>query len=121
MPLSVQVAPQYMGAPYEYGGAAPGGFDCSGFVYYVQSRTGRTVPRDLASQYDAGSHPQRGSLEPGDLVFFEDTYDYGLSHVGIYLGNRQFIHALDEARGVVISSLDEPYYIAHWYGATRLP
>jgi cell wall-associated NlpC family hydrolase len=119
-PLSVQIALQYAGAPYEYGGQAPDGFDCSGFVYYVLSRAGRTVPRDLAGQYSAGPHPQ-GPLQSGDLVFFQDTYEYGLSHVGIYMGGGQFIHALDEARGVAVSSLDEAFYSTHWYGATRLP
>ncbi len=118
---AVRIALQYIGAPYVYGGDGPSGFDCSGFVQFVMRQAGRTVPRDLLGQYTAGPHPPGpGSLEPGDLVFFQDTYDSGLSHVGIYVGNGNFIHAVSEATGVGISSLSEPYYVDHWYGATRL-
>jgi peptidoglycan endopeptidase LytE len=119
-PASVQIALQYAGAPYVFGGTQPSGFDCSGFVQFVMSRAGKVIPRDLASQYDAGTHPS-GELLPGDIVFFKNTYEDGLSHNGIYLGNLQFIHAIDEDRGVGISNLGEPYYTARWYGATRLP
>jgi cell wall-associated NlpC family hydrolase len=117
--LAVQIALDFSGAPYMYGGAGPTGFDCSGFVQYVMDRAGRPVPRDLFGQYTAGSHPE--TLVPGDLVFFQNTYDVGLSHVGIYLGNSQFIHAISEGSGVGISNLNEPYYAERWYGATRLP
>jgi cell wall-associated NlpC family hydrolase len=117
--LAAQIALEYAGAPYVYGGDGPSGFDCSGFVQYVMSRAGRPVPRDLFGQYNAGSHP--ASLEPGDLVFFQDTYESGLSHVGIFIGNGQFIHAISEERGVGISSLAEPYYIDRWYGSARIP
>lgn len=114
-----QIALEYNGAPYLYGGDSPDGFDCSGFVQFVQRRAGRWIPRDLAGQYAAGPHPD--ALEPGDLVFFQDTYDAGLSHVGIYIGDGRFIHAIDEIRGVGISSLSDPYYVERWYGATRIP
>jgi len=115
---AVQVALQHTGAPYVFGGASPSGFDCSGFVQYVVAQSGRTIPRDLAGQYSAGSHPS--SLEAGDLVFFRDTYEEGLSHSGIYIGNGQFVHAIDESRGVGVSNLNEPYYSERWYGSTRL-
>jgi len=118
-PAEVQIAMQLIGSPYEYGGDAPSGFDCSGFVQFVEAQAGRNVPRDVFGQYDAGSHPT-GPLQPGDLVFFKDTYEQGLSHDGIYIGNGQFIHAVDENRGVAISSLSEDYYIDHWFGSTRL-
>ena len=117
---AVQIALQFAGSAYVYGGNGPGGFDCSGFVEYVMRQLGRNVPRDLPGQYSAGYHPQ-GELEAGDLVFFQDTYDYGLSHVGIYINNGNFIHAISEASGVGISNLNEPYYAERWYGATRLP
>jgi cell wall-associated NlpC family hydrolase len=116
---TAQIALEYAGAPYVYGGDGPSGFDCSGFVQFITSRAGRVVPRDLYGQYNAGSHPE--SLEPGDLVFFRDTYESGLSHSGIYVGNGQFIHAISEERGVGVSNLNEPYYAERWYGATRLP
>jgi peptidoglycan endopeptidase LytE len=117
--IAAHVALEYSGAPYAYGGAGPSGFDCSGFAQFVMRKTGREIPRDLFGQYNAGSHPE--SLEPGDLVFFRDTYESGLSHVGIYLGNGQFIHAISEGRGVGTSNLAEAYYAERWYGATRLP
>jgi cell wall-associated NlpC family hydrolase len=116
---AVRIALELNGAPYVYGGDGPAGFDCSGFVQYVGSRAGWSLPRDLLGQYNAGWHPER--LEPGDLVFFQDTYEPGLSHSGIYLGSGQFIHAISEGRGVGVSSLSEAYYAERWYGATRLP
>ena len=117
-PASVQTALRYLGAPYVYGGVSPSGFDCSGYVYFVQDTVGRPIPREIADQYEAGPHPT--DLRPGDLVFFQDTDVVGLSHNGIYLGNGRFIHAVDESRGVVISSLTDAYWMEHWYGATRL-
>jgi peptidoglycan DL-endopeptidase LytE len=118
-PASVQNALKHLGAPYVLGGTTPAGFDCSGFVFYVQGLSGKPVSRDLNEQYAAGPHPT-DQLRPGDLLFFQDTYMLGLSHNGIYLGNGQFINAVDESRGVAISTLTEPYWLQHWYGATRL-
>jgi peptidoglycan endopeptidase LytE len=118
-PPAVQQALQYVGYPYVWGGTTPAGFDCSGFVYFIENRPGRPFPRDIFSQYDAGPHPT-GQLQPGDLLFFQDTDEPGLSHVGIYMGNGQFVHAIDEAHGVGISSFSESYWFRHWYGATRL-
>ena len=87
---------------------------------FVLTRAGKVVPRDMAGQYDSGVHPA-GELLPGDIIFFKNTYEEGLSHNGIYLGNLQFIHAIDEDRGVGISNLTEPYYTTRWYGTTRIP
>lgn len=69
---------------------------------------------------NAGRRVSRGELQPGDLVFFQNTYIPGLSHGGIYIGNGQFIHAADERSGVVASSLSDPYWESRWLGATRL-
>ena len=118
-PPTVQVALRYRGAPYVSAGVTPAGFDCSGFVYFVQEQAGRPIGRDIFEQYDAGPHPM-DQLRAGDLVFFQDTYMTGLSHNGIYVGNGLFIHAIDEARGVGISNLGDAYWLTHWYGATRL-
>ena len=115
----VALARQSLGKPYLFGGTTPAGFDCSGFIYYVFTRAGRTMPRDIWSQYEAGSHVTREQLQAGDLVFFQDTYMEGLSHNGIYVGNGEFINAVNEDSGVAMSKLSSPYWAERWYGGTR--
>jgi len=68
----------------------------------------------------AGTPVAFGDLRPGDLVFFQNTFTWGLSHVGIYVGDGMFIHAQNEETGVVISSLTSTYYATRWYGARRI-
>ncbi|HZT09136.1 MAG TPA: LysM peptidoglycan-binding domain-containing protein [Chloroflexota bacterium] len=114
------IAMSYKGYRYAWGGTTPAGFDCSGFVYYVFSKAGSPISRGMWGQYNAGAHPSRGDLQPGDIVFFQNTYMAGLSHDGIYIGGGQFIHASDERTGVTISSLSDAYWSAHWFGATRV-
>lgn len=117
----VAVAQRYLGSPYRFGGSSPdAGFDCSGFVQYVLRQVGISIGRDAPAQYQYGAEVPREHLVPGDLVFFQNTYMPGLSHVGIYVGNGQFIHANDEATGVILSSLDDIYWAPRWYGAKRL-
>lgn len=113
------IAMRFLGSRYAWGGTTPSGFDCSGFVYYVQAQAGYPVSRGLWGQYSAGPHPSRDQLEPGDIVFFQNTYMAGLSHDGIYLGGGQFISAVDERSGVKISSIYDGYWAARWFGATR--
>ena len=115
----VALARQYLGAPYVFGGTTPVGFDCSGFIFYVFNRAGRSMERDIWSQYDSGPHITREQLQPGDLVFFQNTYMEGLSHNGVYVGNGEFINAVGEDTGVGISRLSSPYWAERWYGATR--
>jgi cell wall-associated NlpC family hydrolase len=110
-----------VGDPYVWGGSSPAGFDCSGFIWYLARQANKTVSRGLLGQYNAGPHPGRDELQPGDLVFFQNTYETGLSHNGVYVGNRLFVHAADEAAGVTVSNLDTSYWSSHWFGATRLP
>lgn len=111
----VQEALRYQGVPYYFGGTTPNGFDCSGYTRYVYAQVGVTLPRMADSQYY--DLPEVSELQVGDLVFFE-TYEPGPSHVGIYIGNRQFVNA-SSSRGVVVDSLDSGYWSARYIGARR--
>jgi cell wall-associated NlpC family hydrolase len=111
----VGIAMQYLGVPYVWGGASPSGFDCSGFVMFVFAQVGVSLPHHAASIYNYGVPVSRDQLEPGDLVFFD-----GLGHMGIYIGNGQFIHAPHTGDVVKISSLDESWYSATFVGARRI-
>jgi peptidoglycan endopeptidase LytE len=105
-------AKKYIGVPYVFGGSSPSvGFDCSGFVYYVYNKVGKSIPRTSAEGYYSRSYFV-SNPQPGDLVFFDNTYKQGVSHMGIYLGNNQFIHAGGEQ--VQISSLSNSYYKSHF-------
>lgn len=88
----VELAKQYLGTPYRYGGAAPGGFDCSGFVYYIYSQLGVTLNRVAADQMTNGTWVDKGMLQPGDIVGFKNSSGY-INHVGIYAGNGMMIHS----------------------------
>src|SRR5215210_2717164 len=117
----VRVAQKYKGAKYTWGGASPKGFDCSGFTWYVyQKATGMDITRGVEEQWQLGNSVGRGEWQPGDIVFFENTFERGLSHVGIYMSGVDFIHAENEQTGVIISSLDSDYYSQHYAGARRL-
>ena len=116
-----RVARKYKGAPYVAGGSSPDGFDCSGFTWYVvEKAVGIDIGRSVPAQWRVGDRVAKGKWRPGDLVFFENTFERGLSHVGIYLGDGKFIHAENERTGVVVSRLDSGYYAKHYRGARRL-
>jgi len=114
----VQTSLQYIGVPYVFGGTTPGGFDCSGFTRYVFANAGISLPRTADAQYEVGTPIAYDDLIAGDLVFFS-TYTYGASHVGIYMGDGQFINA-SSSRGVSIASLNSSYWSAHYIGARRI-
>ena len=117
----VNFAMGYLGYPYVWATHGPASFDCSGFTYWViYNVTGQNIWYGLWTQISAGVPVDRGSLQPGDLVFFQNTYTAGLSHVGIYIGGDQFIHAENEDTGVRISSLSSTYYSSRYYGARRI-
>lgn len=122
----VALAKSLLGVPYAYGGQSPSGFDCSGFTSYVYQQFGYSLPHSATSQwYSSGVTVQRGELQPGDLVMFCDpsrSNGKACSHVGIYIGNSEFIHASSGSSGkyVRISSLNEDYYNRYYKGAKRL-
>lgn len=115
-------AKQFVGASYVRGSASPSrGFDCSGFVHYIHKAVlGVSLPRSSDTQFRRGQPVSRSDLAPGDVVFFENTYKHGISHVGLYIGNNQFIHAANSRRGVRIDSLDSSYYAPRYAGARRM-
>ena len=112
---------QYLGYPYVWATHGPSSFDCSGFTYWVVLNTLGIDISPGTSAADQLRHAGQSQLaSAGDLVFFQNTYTWGLSHVGIYIGNGKFIHAENESTGVVISDLSSQYYSSRWYGARRV-
>ncbi|MGM0753034.1 MAG: LysM peptidoglycan-binding domain-containing protein [Bacillota bacterium] len=107
-------AKSHMGTPYVWGGSSAGGFDCSGFIYYVFKQAGADSVKRLSSEGYYSRSYYVNNPQPGDLVFFENTYKKGISHLGIYVGNNQFIHAGDN--GVEITSLDNSYWKSKFDG-----
>ncbi len=116
----VQTAMRYLGYSYRRGTAGPNTFDCSGFVHFVLGKHGVNVSRSSRTQFREGTPVSRENLQIGDVVFFKNTYRSGISHVGIYIGNGQFIHASNSRGGVKISDLDSAYYAPRWAGARRM-
>lgn len=113
-------ARQHLGTPYRYGGSSPGGFDCSGFVKYVFSQHGYNLNRTAAAQYGQGTEISKSDLQLGDLVFFKCSSS-SIDHVGIYIGNNEFIHSSSpRSGGVIITNLDESYYARSYAGAARI-
>jgi cell wall-associated NlpC family hydrolase len=106
----IGIARRFLGTPYCYGANGTASFDCSGYVRYVYSRLGISLPRVASDQALAGRRVS--SPAPGDLVFFSDRRDGYITHVGIYIGNNSFIHA--SFQGVTITSLDDPWYKSHY-------
>lgn len=117
----VSTAKNLMGIRYVWGGTTTKGFDCSGFVQYVYKQNGVTLNRTANQQLSNGYSVSASDLQPGDLVFFHGTYaTSGASHVGIYIGDGQFIHASSGKGCVVISNLWSNYYANHYLGARRI-
>ncbi|MFL5945314.1 MAG: NlpC/P60 family protein [Gaiellaceae bacterium] len=110
----VGIAMRYLGVPYVWGGSSPRGFDCSGLVMYAFGQMGISLPHSTYALWGMGSAVSRDQLQPGDMVFFS-----GLSHMGIYIGGGQFIHAPHTGDVVKISSLSG-YYASAYYGARRI-
>lgn len=111
----VAEAQKFLGVPYVWGGASPAGFDCSGLVQYVFGQLGISIPRTASQQYDVGTAVSKNALQPGDTVFFDTTG--GVSHVGIYIGNSQFIDAPAPGQDVQVMNLAAPYWVSTYIGA----
>lgn len=112
---------KYLGAPYVWAGTNPNGFDCSGFTYFIINWVlGNDFPRAIEGQLASGEYVHPDDLEPGDLVFFHDTYKPGLSHVGIYIGNAQFVNSGSEDDVVAISNLWDDYWGPRYLESRRI-
>lgn len=108
---------KYQGTPYVWGGDSPEeGFDCSGLTQYAYSVIGLSIPRTASEQWNAMQHITLEEAKPGDLIFFENTYKEGISHVGIYCGNDQMYHAGDV---VGFADITLPYWQEHYAGCGR--
>ena len=117
----VALAQKHLGTRYVYGGASPKGFDCSGFTMYVYAQLGVSLPHGATPQLNYGTYVSRSELQPGDLVFFSDG-SYPASHVGIYVGGDEFIHASSSSSNgycVCVSSLNSNYYSRNFVGGRR--
>nr|WP_295974426.1 C40 family peptidase [uncultured Bacillus sp.] len=113
-------AQSYIGVPYRTGGTTPAGFDCSGYTSFVYRNFGIELPRTSSDQYNVGTKVTKADLKTGDLVFFHSTYSKpGITHVGIYLDNNQFISATS-SNGIKVDSLSSSYWGPKYYGATRV-
>ena len=115
----LEYAAQFLGTPYVYGGSTPSGFDCSGFTSYVFKNTVGSIPRVAQSQFDATTRVSREELLPGDLVFFGSSAS-SISHVGIYVGDDQFIHSPHTGDVVKYDSLNSSYYSSRFQGGGRV-
>lgn len=101
-----QTANAQTGKAYQYGGAGPDSFDCSGLTQYAYASAGISLPHSSSAQSEMGTPVDRANLAPGDLVFFYSP----VSHVGIYIGNGQMVHAANESTGVEVTSVDMEGY-----------
>ncbi|NQV86876.1 MAG: C40 family peptidase [Woeseiaceae bacterium] len=104
------IALDQVGVSYRYGGASRSGFDCSGLVYFAYGRAGKTVARTTRALWSSTSSIRREDLQVGDLLFFD--IEGKMSHVGLYLGGQQFVHAPSSGRTVTVAKLESPFYAA---------
>lgn len=113
-----RIAESMIGQPYQFGGHAPGGFDCSGLVWYSYNKAGVATARTTRDLMKQTKKISRKKLRAGDLVFFKGWIRTG--HVGIYLGRGVFVHAPSSGKKVKISRLDSGYWLKHFKSAGRI-
>ena len=116
-------AKKFLGCTYASGGIGPKSFDCSGFVFSMSRESiGLQLPRSSPAIYSFTDKIDDAELELGDLVFFQTTSSGKISHVGIYLGNKEFIHSASDGpeTGIIISTLEKGYWKRHYVGAGRI-
>ncbi|MBJ8006884.1 SH3 domain-containing protein [Bacillus cereus] len=111
-------AKSMQGVPYVWGGTSANGVDCSGYIYHVFKKFGHNISRQSVAGYWS-SLPKTSTPQPGDLIYFQNTYKAGPSHMGIYLGGGSFIQSGD--KGVAIASLNNSYWKSHFLGYTKAP
>ncbi len=111
------VAVRQIGTPYRYGGTTSRGFDCSGLMQFAYANVGKRIPRTTSEQWQQLTPINNGKLSVGDLLFFR--IDGKVAHVGMYLGNRRFVHAPSSGRNVSTESLDSDFYRRAFIRAAR--
>ena len=114
---AVAVAMQQVGVPYQFGGSTPRGFDCSGLVHYSYAQVGRSVPRTTATLWSGLRPISRSDMQVGDVLFFEISGK--MSHVGLYIGRDQFVHAPSSGKSVSVDSLRSSFYSRAFVRAGR--
>ncbi|WP_342504689.1 LysM peptidoglycan-binding domain-containing C40 family peptidase [Sporosarcina sp. FSL K6-2383] len=115
-PKVVDQAMKLIGIPYVFGGTTVKGFDCSGFIQYAYKKSGKSISRTTLSQF--AQTKKVTAPKPGDLVFFQNTYRKGISHVGIYIGNNKFVHA--GGKKSQVTSLSNSYWKSKFHSFKRL-
>lgn len=117
----IDYAATLLGCKYVYGGTSTSGFDCSGFTMYVFNKFGISLSHSSATQYSNSVHISKSELQVGDLVFFSQKKGSSkVGHVGIYVGDNEFIHAASPGKGVRYDDLDSDYYLSHYIGCGRV-
>ncbi|MED1594158.1 MULTISPECIES: C40 family peptidase [Bacillus] len=117
----IDFAKKQVGKPYVFGASGPNAFDCSGFIYYVLKNNGVNISRtSVAGYWDSNVIQKVSNPRPGDLIFLQNTYKPGPSHVGIMINDTEFVHAADEKTGVTISNKNSSYNKQHFLGYGRV-
>ena len=112
-------AAKMVGKPYKYGGSSPSGFDCSGLILFSYRQAGVALPHNTTQQRRVSQHVKLAELKRGDLLFFDQEGKKN-SHVGIYLGERRFVHAPSSGKHVRNDTLDNPYWKKHLSEVRRI-